>query len=92
VCTFSIFNIAFVKRITAKPSTAAYGRLSIIAGQTCDSKVAFRVPGSAFVPPPKVLSYSFFIYLLCLLIPPSLSLLQRFFLNSIHSLFPYPSF
>lgn len=26
----------------------------MIAGQTCNSKIAFTIPGKAFVPPPKV--------------------------------------
>lgn len=43
-------------RITAKPRTKAYGRLSIICQWLCAAKNLFDVPPRAFVPPPKVTS------------------------------------
>eukprot|EP00026_Physarum_polycephalum_P010206 Phypoly_transcript_10361.p1 GENE.Phypoly_transcript_10361~~Phypoly_transcript_10361.p1 ORF type:complete len:345 (+),score=29.13 Phypoly_transcript_10361:102-1136(+) len=49
-----MFQAELAERIIAKPHTPEYGRLSIIAGQTCNAKIAFKIPGKAFVPPPKV--------------------------------------
>ena len=43
-------------RITAKPRTKAYGRLSVICQWLCGAKGLFDVPPRAFVPPPKVTS------------------------------------
>jgi 16S rRNA (adenine1518-N6/adenine1519-N6)-dimethyltransferase len=44
------------QRLVAKPRTPAYGRLSVMCQWLCDVKLLFDVPGSAFVPPPKVTS------------------------------------
>jgi len=44
------------QRITAKVGDKAYGRLSVLAGWLCETKILFDLPGSAFVPPPKVKS------------------------------------
>lgn len=43
-------------RITAKPRTKAYGRLSVVCQWLCEAKRLFDVPPRAFVPPPKVTS------------------------------------
>ncbi len=43
-------------RITAQPSTKAYGRLSILAQWLCQCHTAFDLAPSVFVPPPKVTS------------------------------------
>ncbi len=43
-------------RLVARPSTKAYGRLSVMAQWRCDAKIAFNVGRNAFVPPPKVMS------------------------------------
>jgi 16S rRNA (adenine1518-N6/adenine1519-N6)-dimethyltransferase len=45
-----------VERMAAKPSTAAYGRLSVMAQYWCDVEPLFVVPAGAFRPPPKVQS------------------------------------
>lgn len=44
------------QRLVARPRTPEYGRLSVMCQWLCDCKVLFDVPGSAFVPPPKVTS------------------------------------
>ncbi len=43
-------------RITAKPRSKAYGRLSVACQWRCAAKSLFDVPPRAFVPPPKVTS------------------------------------
>ncbi len=51
-----MFQKEVAQRIVGKPSSKAYGRLSILAQWLCDAKLAFDVPASAFTPPPKVTS------------------------------------
>jgi len=51
-----MFQREVAERIVAAPDTAAYGRLSVLAGWTCESHIAVRLPPAAFVPPPKVWS------------------------------------
>lgn len=41
-------------RITAKPNTKDYGRLSVMIQYHCQTKKLFNVPASAFFPKPKV--------------------------------------
>lgn len=43
-------------RLTAKPGTKDYGRLSVISQWLCDIKALFTLPPQAFTPPPKVRS------------------------------------
>lgn len=51
-----MFQREVAERIVAKPKSKAYGRLSVMAQWLCDASIAFDVPPSAFVPPPKVTS------------------------------------
>ncbi len=51
-----MFQKEVAERIAAAPDTAAYGRLSVLAGWTCETHIALRLPPTAFVPPPKVWS------------------------------------
>ncbi|MES2728811.1 MAG: 16S rRNA (adenine(1518)-N(6)/adenine(1519)-N(6))-dimethyltransferase RsmA [Pseudomonadota bacterium] len=51
-----MFQKEVAQRICAVPRTSAYGRLAIMAQWLCDTRIAFDVPASAFVPPPKVTS------------------------------------
>jgi len=51
-----MFQREVAERIVAAPGTAAYGRLSVLAGWICQSHIALRLPPAAFVPPPKVWS------------------------------------
>ena len=51
-----MFQKEVAERIAAAPDTEAYGRLSVLAGWTCETFVALRLPPTAFVPPPKVWS------------------------------------
>lgn len=51
-----MFQKEVAQRIVATPGTKAYGRLSILSQWLCDAKIAFDVPASAFIPPPKVTS------------------------------------
>jgi 16S rRNA (adenine1518-N6/adenine1519-N6)-dimethyltransferase len=51
-----MFQKEVAERIVALPDTAAYGRLSVLAGWICETHIAVRLPPAAFVPPPKVWS------------------------------------
>jgi len=51
-----MFQQEVAERICAEPGTAAYGRLSVLAGWTCDAAIVMRIPPEAFTPPPKVWS------------------------------------
>jgi len=51
-----MFQREVAERIVAEPDTEAYGRLSVLAGWTCERHIAVRLPPAAFVPPPKVWS------------------------------------
>jgi 16S rRNA (adenine1518-N6/adenine1519-N6)-dimethyltransferase len=51
-----MFQREVAERIVAAPGTAAYGRLSVLAGWICETHIALRLPPAAFVPPPKVWS------------------------------------
>lgn len=44
------------ERLYAKPSSKAYGRLSVVAQFVAEVRHEFDVPPSAFIPPPKVTS------------------------------------
>lgn len=45
-----------VERIIAKPNTKHYGRLAVMTGFLCESKMLFTVNRNVFSPPPKVTS------------------------------------
>ena len=51
-----MFQREVAERITARPGTKAYGRLSVLAGWRAEARIAFDVPPQAFTPPPKVTS------------------------------------
>lgn len=51
-----MFQKEVAERIVAKPSTKAYGRLSVISQWRCDCQIAFTVDRANFMPPPKVTS------------------------------------
>ncbi len=51
-----MFQKEVADRLIAKPSTKAYGRLSIMTQWLCDTRHLFNVDKRAFVPPPKVMS------------------------------------
>jgi 16S rRNA (adenine1518-N6/adenine1519-N6)-dimethyltransferase len=51
-----MFQREVAERIVAKPGTAAYGRLSVLAQWRSTAKILFDVSRSAFVPPPKITS------------------------------------
>jgi 16S rRNA (adenine1518-N6/adenine1519-N6)-dimethyltransferase len=51
-----MFQREVADRITAQMGTKAYGRLSVMAQWLCKVKRMFDIPGSAFVPAPKVTS------------------------------------
>jgi 16S rRNA (adenine1518-N6/adenine1519-N6)-dimethyltransferase len=44
------------ERMCADDNTKQYGRLGVLCGWLCNARICFDVPGSAFVPPPKVTS------------------------------------
>lgn len=48
------YQLELAKRLTAKPSTKGYGRLSVMVQHHCDVRMVARVPRGAFYPPPKV--------------------------------------
>ncbi len=51
-----MFQREVAERITATPGSKAYGRLSVLAGWRCQTRIQFDVPPEAFTPPPKVTS------------------------------------
>lgn len=51
-----MFQKEVAQRIVAAPGSDAYGRLGVLAGWRCRSRIVFDVPAQAFTPPPKVTS------------------------------------
>jgi 16S rRNA (adenine1518-N6/adenine1519-N6)-dimethyltransferase len=51
-----MFQKEVAMRLTARPGTKDYGRLSVITQWLCEVDHCFDLPASAFVPPPKVAS------------------------------------
>ncbi|MET0375495.1 MAG: 16S rRNA (adenine(1518)-N(6)/adenine(1519)-N(6))-dimethyltransferase RsmA [Rhizorhabdus sp.] len=51
-----MFQKEVAERIVAKPGTAAYGRLAVLAQWRAKPVISMNVHRSAFVPPPKVMS------------------------------------
>src|SRR3954447_19587649 len=51
-----MFQREVAERIVARPDTGAYGRLAVLAQWRARPRIAMKVPRSAFVPPPKVMS------------------------------------
>ncbi len=51
-----MFQREVAERIVAGPGSKTYGRLSVLAGWRCTSRIIFDVPPQAFTPPPKVTS------------------------------------
>ncbi|WP_029042746.1 16S rRNA (adenine(1518)-N(6)/adenine(1519)-N(6))-dimethyltransferase RsmA [Cucumibacter marinus] len=51
-----MFQKEVAERICAAPGDKAYGRLAVLTGWRARAHIAFTVPPSAFVPPPKVTS------------------------------------
>jgi 16S rRNA (adenine1518-N6/adenine1519-N6)-dimethyltransferase len=51
-----MFQREVAERIVAGPGSKTYGRLSVLAGWRCETRILFDVAASAFVPPPKVTS------------------------------------
>ncbi len=51
-----MFQKEVADRITAKPRTKAYGRLSIMSQWQCEVRPEFNIDARAFTPPPKVQS------------------------------------
>ncbi|WP_208437499.1 16S rRNA (adenine(1518)-N(6)/adenine(1519)-N(6))-dimethyltransferase RsmA [Bartonella taylorii] len=51
-----MFQREVANRITAKPHSAHYGRLSVLTGWRTAAKIAFDVPPQAFIPAPKITS------------------------------------
>src|SRR5438874_10446554 len=51
-----MFQKEVAQRITARPGTEHYGRLSVLAQWRCTAKLLFDVNPNAFVPPPSVTS------------------------------------
>jgi 16S rRNA (adenine1518-N6/adenine1519-N6)-dimethyltransferase len=51
-----MFQQEVAGRIVARPGSAAYGRLSVLAQWRSTPRLAMKVHRSAFVPPPKVMS------------------------------------
>ncbi len=49
-----MFQREVAERLTARPGSKSYGRLSVIAQWRCQTTLCFHLPGRAFTPPPKV--------------------------------------
>lgn len=79
---FSSLTLMFQKevaeRLTARPKTSAYGRLSVLTQWLCETEILFTVPPSCFVPPPKVTSAVVFLKPRALpLAPARIDLLEK---------------
>jgi len=48
------FQSEVADRLVAQPSTAAYGRLSVMLQYSCKANICFTIKGKSFVPPPKI--------------------------------------
>jgi 16S rRNA (adenine1518-N6/adenine1519-N6)-dimethyltransferase len=51
-----MFQREVADRIVSAPGSRSYGRLSVLAGWRCESRILFDIAPTAFVPPPKVTS------------------------------------
>ena len=51
-----MFQREVAERIVAAPGSKSYGRLSVLVGWRCESRILFDIAPSAFVPPPSVVS------------------------------------
>ena len=51
-----MFQREVAERLSARPRSKAYGRLSVITRWLCEVSLLFNVPSRAFTPPPKVTS------------------------------------
>lgn len=51
-----MFQKEVARRLTAKPGSKDYGRLSVLAQSLCETRILFDIPPNAFVPQPKVTS------------------------------------
>ncbi|WP_337877530.1 16S rRNA (adenine(1518)-N(6)/adenine(1519)-N(6))-dimethyltransferase RsmA [Elioraea sp.] len=51
-----MFQLEVAERIVARPGTAAYGRLAVLAQWLAAVRIVLRLPPAAFTPPPKVAS------------------------------------
>ena len=49
-----MFQKEVAERITAKPGSKKYGRLSILIGLMADAKIIMNIPSTSFKPQPKV--------------------------------------
>jgi 16S rRNA (adenine1518-N6/adenine1519-N6)-dimethyltransferase len=49
-----MFQLEVAERISAAPSTKAYGRLSVLSQWLCDVSIVLQIPAAAFTPPPKI--------------------------------------
>ncbi|EGG21401.1 Dimethyladenosine transferase [Cavenderia fasciculata] len=49
-----MFQKELAERIIAPVDSHNYGRLAVMVGQECHSKIIYDLPGKVFVPPPKV--------------------------------------
>lgn len=71
-----MFQKEVAERIMAKPSTKAYGRLSVISQLLCDIEWHFDLPPEAFFPPPKITSSVISLY-------PKMNLPKKEIINSV---------
>ena len=51
-----MFQREVADRLTARPASKAYGRLSVLTQWLCEAVPVFGLPAAAFTPPPKVAS------------------------------------
>ena len=49
-----MFQKEVAERITAKPGSKKYGRLSILVGLMAEAKIIMNLPATAFIPKPKI--------------------------------------
>jgi len=83
-----IYQLEFAERLTAKPGTKNYGRLTIGVYYKAEAKLLERVPRTAFYPPPRVDSA---IVMLKPKPPPFRALDEAVFFEIVRFLFMHPN-
>jgi 16S rRNA (adenine1518-N6/adenine1519-N6)-dimethyltransferase len=82
------YQLEFAERLTAKPSTKNYGRLTVGVYYKAEAKLLEKIPRTAFYPPPKVESA---MVMLKPKPPPFETLNEKTFFEIVRFLFMHPN-
>ena len=82
------YQLEFAERLTAKPNTKNYGRLTVGVYYKAEAKLLEKIPRKAFYPPPKVESA---MVMLKPKPPPFETLNEKTFFEIVRFLFMYPN-